>query len=103
MRQVSLTIGHNVGDEPRYTTPEVAMAVHTILGVQAFTAIPCVGMWKGMAEQSTRIEIICDESEATSIAAEVPYLAQMLEQEAIMCEVRECATSFVYAPRPAMA
>ena len=96
MLQVSLTIGHKVGSVERWDTPAVADAVTTMLGVEAFTAIPCFGMWRGQAETSTRIEIVCgDESEARSISAQVPFLAEMLQQEAIMCEVRPCTTSFI--------
>ena len=98
LTQVTLTIGHKVGSSERWDTPTVADAVTTMLGVEAFTAIPCYGMWRGQAESSTRIEIVCgNESEARSIAAEVPFLARMLEQEAIMCELRPCSTEFVAA------
>ena len=98
MMQVSLTIGHNVGNEQRLDTPAVCQAVTSLLGVEAFTAIPCYGMWRGMAESSTRVEIVCDEQTAVSIEQEVPFLAHMLGQEAIMCEVRASHASFVAAP-----
>lgn len=97
MMQVTLTIGHKVGSVEKWDTPTICDAVTTILGVEAFTAIPCFGMWKGQAETSTRVEIITSEDAAQSIENEVPFLAAMLEQEAIMCEVRPCATSFVAA------
>ncbi len=95
---ITLTIGHKVGADERWDTPTVASAVTTMLGVEAFTAIPCFGMWRGQAESSTRIEIVVDGAdEARAIADEVPFLAQMLEQEAIMCEVRPSHTEFVSA------
>lgn len=97
MMQVTLTVGHKVGTVERWDTPTICDAVTTILGIEAFTAIPCFGMWRGQAETSTRVEIVCDERAAQSIANEVPYLSHMLEQEAIMCEVRPCATEFVAA------
>lgn len=103
MMQVSLTIGHKVGTVERWDTPTVADAVTTMLNVEAFTAIPCYGMWRGQAETSTRIEIICDEPTAESIRREIPFLAEMLQQEAIMCDVRPCTTSFVAARVAAVA
>lgn len=95
--QVTLTIGHKVGSVEKLDTATVCNAVTALLGVEAFTALPCVGMWKGQAETSTRIEIVTDKQTARSIECEVPYLSHMLEQEAIMCEVRPCATEFVAA------
>ena len=103
MKQVTLTIGHKVGDEERWDTPTVADAVTTFLGIEAFTAFPCVGMWRGQAETSTRIEIVCDERTASYVEGEVPFLAEMLQQEAIMCDVRPCTTSFVAARVAAVA
>lgn len=97
MRQVSMTIGHKVGAEERWTTASICEAVTTILGLEAFTAIPVLGMWRGQAEASTRIEVVCDERTASSIEEELPFLAHMLGQEAIMCESRASAAEFVPA------
>ena len=103
MKQVTLAIGHKVGADERWDTATIADAVSTSLGVEAFTAIPCIGMWRGQAETSTRIEIVCDESQALRIREDVPFLARMLEQEAIMVEVRETSTEFVAASVAAVA
>lgn len=98
---ILLTVGHNVGDVPTYTTASVAAAAASVLGISAFTAIPCYGMWRGEAEESTRLEVVCDsEAEAESIVALVPDLSEALQQECIMCEVRESRVSFM-APRTA--
>lgn len=94
MTLVSLTIGHNVAGVPTHDTLHVSEQVARILNIDAFTAIPCVGMWKGEAEASTRIEIATGEAEAEEIAKRVPYLAYALMQEAIMCEIRPASITF---------
>lgn len=95
---VSLTIGHNVAGTPTHDTAHVAEQTARILGVDAFTAIPCLGMWRGEAENSTRIEIVTDDATASEIAERVPYLAYALMQEAIMCEIRPASVTFPARP-----
>ena len=96
MYQISLTIGHNVGVIEALTIDGICDAVTDALGVEGFTAVPCRGMWRGMAEKSTRIEIIVDEhNDVTTICNAVPNLAAQLNQEAIMVDVRESSTMFI--------
>lgn len=94
-----LTIGHNVKGTPMFTTPEICEYVTEYLGIEAFTAIECAGMWQGQAEKSTRIEI-CGlvEAEAAAIRSNVPTLAQALAQDSIMFEARADRVEFVDAP-----
>lgn len=99
MQKVTLTIGHKVGSVEILTTTEICAAVTTTLAVDAFTAIPCVGMWRGVPENSTRVEIVTDELRADEIVTRVPELAWQLNQEAIMCE---CSTANVTFPAAAL-
>ncbi len=95
---INLTIGHNVKNAPMFNTREICEYVTEYLGVQAFTAMECFGMWNGERENSTRIEICAlSESEADAIRANVPVLAQALAQNAIMCETRPDQVEFVEA------
>ena len=95
---VSLTIGHNVKNVPTFTTREVCDHVAEYLGVNAFTAYECVGMWEGEAETSTRIEISAlNAGEAETIRANVPLLAMALAQACIICETRPDRVEFVEA------
>ena len=95
MTTITLIIGHNVADIPTYETADICEAVSTVLGIEAFTAIPCYGMWRGVAESSTRIEIATDAESAANIMAEIPFLAHLLHQEAIMAERRETDVDFI--------
>ena len=97
MHKVTLTIGHKVGPVESLTTETVCVAVSETLGVAGYTAILCLGMWMGVPETSTRIEIIVDnERTANELCARVPALARALGQEAIMCESCPTTTTFVY-------
>lgn len=97
MKKITLTIGHNVGPVEALNTATICAAVTSTLGIDGFTAIPCVGMWKGMGENSTRIEIVTDDADAARINELVPTLAWQLNQEAIMCEVSDSEIEFVAA------
>ena len=57
MKNVHITIGHNVNGQPKHDTPAVCGMVSEVLGLEAFTAFECFGMWRGEAERSTRIEV----------------------------------------------
>ena len=103
MRKVSLTIGHKVGPIEVHDTASICREVTTTLGVSAFTAIPCYGMWEGQAELSTRIELVVDDDKARDIISLVPYLAWKLNQEAIMCEDVDASVTFPAATIPAIA
>lgn len=96
--KINLTIGHNVKNSPMFDTAEVCEYVTEYLGIEAFTAMECFGMWQGHAEMSTRIEI-CNltESEAETIRANVPVLAQALAQDSIMCQTFMDSVEFVEA------
>lgn len=96
---INLTIGHNVKNAPMFSTREVCEYVTEYLGIEAFTAMECFGMWQGRAETSTRVEI-CDlsEAEANAIRANVPILAQALAQDSIMFETRLNSVEFLEAP-----
>lgn len=96
MYKVVLTIGHKVGAVESLTTETVCAAVSTTLGVSGYTAIPCLGMWMGVPETSTRIEVVTStEAEAREMCARVPALARALGQEAIMCESSVASVVFV--------
>lgn len=101
MHKVSLTIGHNVGPVEALDMVTICATVAEVLRVDAFTAIPAVGMWKGMPENSTRIEIVTTAEDAAEIVARVPELAARLNQEAIMCESGDANVSFPTALVPA--
>ncbi|WP_165170669.1 hypothetical protein [Adlercreutzia sp. ZJ242] len=95
---VYLTIGHNVKGTPTHTTKSVCDNVSAFLGIEAYTAIPCFGMWRGEAESSTRVEVCAlDRAQAEGIRERIPALAQALAQDSIMCEVREARTAFIEA------
>lgn len=98
MANVYLTIGHNVGNTPTHTTQDIAQAVHEVLGIEAFTAIPCVGMWQGMAEQSTRVEVCAVSDDIVqAVNANIARLASVLSQETIMVQTDNAPVSFVDA------
>lgn len=105
MKQVTLTIGHNVGNGERvaWTHEDVVTLASEALALEGLTAYEVAGMWQGKRENSTRIEVIACEEEAARIVALVPLLSYQLAQEAIACEVRESATQFVAAWAPAYA
>lgn len=93
---ITLTIGHNINDRPTFTTSEICDFVTDYLNVEAFTAFECAGMWRGMREDSTRIEISAlSLDQAEEIRANVPVLAQALNQQAIMCEIRPDRVEFI--------
>lgn len=96
MKSLQLTIGHNVAGAPKWSIQNVTAAVALTLEVEAFTAIPCYGMWKGEAEESTRIEVcnVTDE-QAQAIRARIPRLSELLEQEAIMYQEAAASVEFV--------
>ena len=64
MKDIHLTIGHNVNGRPTHTTRAVCATAARILEVEGFTAVPCLGMWRGEAEDSTRLEICGLDDEA---------------------------------------
>ena len=104
MKTLTLTIGHNVGDKPTHTSAHVVNAAADILALDGLTAYEARGMWRGMFEDSTSIEVSgISEQEAARIMDALPALAYMLKQEAIAADVREDTTQFVAAYNPASA
>lgn len=95
---IAITIGHNVKGRPHHTRKTVLSIFEAVTGVEAYTAIRCAGMWRGQAEESTRVEVCnLSESDAMNLLACLPVLAAQLEQEEIMVSHRESATRFVSA------
>lgn len=93
---VKLTIGHNVNGVDELDMNLVCAAVENVLGVEAFTALPCRGMWRGEAEESTRIEMNALTDAATMNVMELlPMLADELGQEQIMFEKNPSNVVFV--------
>lgn len=95
---VTLTIGHNVNGKPRHSTPKVCAVFENVTGIEAYTAIPCFGMWRGEAEESTRIE--CNgltSAQAVALIASVSTLAARLEQAEIMTGYYQSRTEFISA------
>lgn len=98
MFDITLTIGHNVGETPTHDRRAVCEAVALVCGVDAMTAWAADGVWRGMAEQSTRVLLAgLDAAECERVKKCVPALAALLGQEAIMFECRESAAVFVEA------
>lgn len=97
MQQLNITIGHKVGKTEKWTIGDICAAFEMVTGCEAYTAIPCFGMWKGQAEASTRIEVVTDSPER--IASKVPELADLLDQEAIMVQNVQAVAQFVEAAK----
>lgn len=100
MQKVILTIGHKVGSVDVLDDATICQCVTSTMHVDAFTAIPCMGMWRGVPESSTRVEIVTDDPD--SVTVHVPHLAWALNQEAIMCEVQEVNVTFPTPTIPAI-
>lgn len=94
MQKVTLTIGHKVGSVEVLDAQTICETITELIPIDGYTAIPCLGMWKGIPENSTRIEFVTDERGAAAIVVKVPTLAARLNQEAIMCEVSPAQVSF---------
>lgn len=100
MKTLTLTIGHNIGTSGAiaWRHADVLAAVRDILAPEGYTAYETSGMWQGVAESSTRVELAgLDQAEAERMAAAVPVLARALMQDAIYCELSPCASYPVYA------
>jgi len=98
MFDITITVGHNVGAVEKLTTPAICETFERLAGVEAYTAIPCRGMWRGMAEASTRLEVSAIGPDVLErIREALPVMARELEQEAIAVTVRESAFELVYA------
>ena len=99
---LTIVVGHNVAGVPMFKTSEICEHATEYLQVQAFTASQCFGMWNGEREDSTKIEICAlEDSEAEAIRERVALLAQVLHQDAIMCEIRPDYVEFIERERVA--
>lgn len=93
---MDLTIGHNVGSTPVFSTDETIELAAEYLEIEAFTAFEAVGYWRGQRETSTRIELCSlSNDEVQRIRAAVPTLAAAMGQECIMCDVRPDTVQFI--------
>lgn len=98
MKDIHLTIGHNVNGHPTHTTRAVCATAARILEVEGFTAVPCLGMWRGEAEDSTRLEICgLDDEAARAVWTRVPLLAAALDQVEVMAEAVPSRIRFIGA------
>lgn len=98
MKNMIITVGHNVGGVPTHSTARVCAECCSTLGVDGITAIPCMGVWRGEVEESTRVEIrSVSDDEAARIWALLPELAERLGQVEVMAEVKESETHFIAA------
>lgn len=96
MQDLIITIGHNVNGRPTWSEADVLERAADVLALEAFTAYPCAGMWRGEREESTRLEILAlDNAEAERIVEAVPCLARALEQAEIALEARPSRVRFV--------
>lgn len=104
MKQMTITIGHNVGDGETvpHTHEHVIATACDILALQGYTAYECAGMWQGEREDSTRLELygLTDDG-AARIEAAIPVLATALSQRAIYIDVRPDTSREVRAYSPA--
>ena len=96
MRTLTLTIGHNVGNVPTWSTSQVCNRVHMILNCEGFTAFPCLGMWNGAGEESTRVEICGTAEELTAYIQAIPALCRALNQVCILVQAEGLAC-YVYS------
>lgn len=98
MKDIHLTIGHNVNGRPMHTRRAICAAAARILEVDGLTAIPCTGIWRGEVEESTRLEICgLDDEAARAVWTRVPRLAAALDQVEIMAEAVPSRIRFVGA------
>lgn len=96
MKNVYLTIGHNVDGIPTHDTARVCATACDVLGIDACTAIPCAGVWRGESEASTRLEICAvSDAEAARIWALIPSLADALDQCEVMADVQPSRVAFI--------
>ena len=96
LKDVALTIGHNVGNVPTWNTKSVCTTAAAVLGIDGLTAYTVRGVWQGAYEESTRIEI-CGVDNAAELLQRVEALATALHQEYIMCNVTDSQTRFIGA------
>lgn len=102
MKDIYLSIGHNVGDVREHDTAGIVSAVRRILGVDDLTAWECAGLYWGMDEPSTRVELLAlDDAKASAILDAIPSLAAHLRQESIAVTVRPTESVLIMAAEAA--
>lgn len=87
MHALTLTIGHNVSAQPVWDFEQVATTAADLLALDGMTAFSVLGIWEGMREESTRIEVYAESEEVERILAATPALARALRQECIAATV----------------
>ena len=96
MRDIILTIGHNVNGIPTHDTAAVCATACDVLGIDGCTAVPCLGVWHGESESSTRLEVCAlSEAEAARVWDLIPSLADALKQCEVMAEQRPSRVAFI--------
>lgn len=99
-RKVTLSIGHNVGNEVEAVSTEmIEYAITDVLEVDGATFYNVDGVWQGQTETSTRVEIYCTWFKARKIKREIPRLASLLEQHSIYYECELSNSIEIEAPR----
>ena len=96
LKDIALTIGHNIGNVPTWNTESICATAAAVLGVDGLTAYTVHGVWQGAREESTRLEI-CGVVNAAELLQRVKTLATALQQKCIMCTVTDSQTQFVSA------
>lgn len=88
---VSISIGHTVGTTPTHTHEHVIAKARDVLKLTDYSAWEINGMYNGLPESSTRIEInALSETEANELLSQLEELAYKLDQESIAATKREC-------------
>ena len=92
---VQLYIGHNINDTPALSQEEIMRACAEF--TTGATAIPARGMWHGVAENTTIVEICAVSGEfVEKLRAEwIPFLCVALQQDAIMLRVSVSNCEFI--------
>ena len=93
MYSVELSIGHNVNGIPYLTTENIVECVSKCIPCEGATFRTQRGIWHGEVEDSTLVIIMTDNPDF--IKSYVPSVRIALNQDAIMCEVREANVEFI--------
>lgn len=97
---VALSIGHTVGTTPTHTHQQVITKACEVLNINSYSAWEINGMYNGLLESSTRMEInALTETEANELLNNLEELAYKLEQESIAATKRECESVLYFGER----
>ena len=98
MKDLTLTIGHNVNGTPALTTAAILNECTLVLELDGLTTYECHGMWQGEFETSTRIEVCgLTRKQVKQALDRLPALAKALRQESIAYQVTRSNTRFASA------